>query len=55
MAEALADPGAAPENGVNEPLRLDWIFLARYAEVPDDGTLNALGAGLDSLMGGPLS
>lgn len=31
-------------------MRLDWIFLARYAEVPDDGTLNALGAGLDSLM-----
>lgn len=31
-------------------MRLDWIFLARYAEVPDDGTLNALGVGLDSLI-----
>lgn len=31
-------------------MRVDWILLARYAETTADGTMNVLGAGLDTLL-----
>ena len=31
-------------------MRIDWMFLARFAEVPADGTMNVLGAALDTLL-----
>ena len=33
-----------------KPMRIDWVLAARAAKVRDDGTIDVLGAGIDTLV-----